>query len=251
MVPGRVSGPNGPIRKTTAMNTDTSISATPFYTAYQRQGQGTRLKRKHIRQYSPDFMAASGGQPGMSVLELGCGNGLFLRFLDQAGLRDVQGVDGDPRVLDEIPHGLRARVTIADFDRFFAQTSGRRQFDRIALFDVLEHFDPADATELLRGSRALLAPGGKVVVRVPNMGSPFGLGLQYKRRHPSQRLHRGLAGPGRPRRRTAGVALLPPGLCHPRPRVAGTGVTGGLSLFLAAPPRIWSPALIGVFSRGD
>ena len=59
----------------------TNISKNEFYQAYERKGQGTVLKAKHIRQFHKDFVEASEYKPEMSVLELGCGNGLFLRFL--------------------------------------------------------------------------------------------------------------------------------------------------------------------------
>ena len=65
------------------------IRENEFYGAYDRRGQGCLLKRKHIRQFGKDFVASSGFAPTMSVLELGCGNGLFLRYLDHLGVKNL------------------------------------------------------------------------------------------------------------------------------------------------------------------
>lgn len=108
------------------MSGGTSINNNSFYQSYQRKGQGTVIKKKHIRQFQKDFVDASDFKTAMSVLELGCGNSLFLRFLDMLGVTSFEAVDGDQRVLGEMPESLRARVTIADFDTYFAGDQARR-----------------------------------------------------------------------------------------------------------------------------
>lgn len=47
------------------------------------------------------------------------------------------------------------------------------------MFDVLEHFTAEGAVDLLRKVESVLSPGGKIVVRVPNMSSPLALPMQY------------------------------------------------------------------------
>lgn len=224
-----------------------TVDGDPFYRAYDRSGQGVRLKSKHVRQYEIDFVRRSGWHSGLSVLELGCGNGLFLRFLEQAGAADFLGVDGDSRVIEEIPEGLRARVVIADFKAFFAGC--QRRFDRVVLFDVLEHFAPADAAALLSAIADVLAPGGKVVIRVPNMGSPFGLGVQY-----NDVTHQSAFTPGS-LAQVARAAGYPLPDFHPQAyssrwrELREALLTRTLSWFLAAPPMIWSPNMIAVLCR--
>jgi cyclopropane fatty-acyl-phospholipid synthase-like methyltransferase len=224
----------------------TSVSENAFYGAYDREGQGTVLKPKHIRQFNKDFVEASGFAPSMSVLELGCGNGLFLRFLAHLGVADFAGIDGDPRVLDAMPPELAARVRIADFTDFFAHPTPARRFDRVVMFDVLEHFTPEEGIVLLRAIASVLAPGGRLVVRTPNMASPWGLSLQY-----NDFTHRACysAGSLRQMAKVAGfrlVAARPQAYGSWRREIRERILTGVLSWFLAAPPQIWSPNLIGV-----
>lgn len=231
------------------MGDATGIDLDPFYQAYDRKGEGTSLKAKHVRQFGRDFVVNARFSPSMSVLEMGCGNGLFLRYLDKIGVRDFVGVDGDSRILGEIPADLARRVTIADFDVYLAETIGRRTFDRVVLFDVLEHFPAAAAAALLKKLADLLAPDGRIVIRVPNMGSPFALGMQY-----NDVTHLSAFTPGSLRQvaRTAGLALE-----GAYPQAYGSAVreikerllTSVLSAFLAMPPAIWTPAFIGVLRR--
>ena len=231
------------------MSGQTRIGADRFYQAYNRSGDGTVLAGKHIRQFDKDFAAACGYRPGMSVLELGCGNGLFLRYLEHRGVEDFCGVDGDPRVIEAMPESLRPRVHIADFADFLAGPAVARTFDRVVLFDVLEHFSPDDAVTLLGSIGGVLAADGQIVVRVPNVASPFGLNLQY-----NDVTHRTAFTPGSLRQvaRAAGfeeVSIGRQAYSSRRREIRERLLTGVLSWFLAMPPSVWTPAMIGVLAR--
>lgn len=231
------------------MSEETSISANPFYQAYQRKGQGTALKKKHVRQFTKDFVDASGFKSGMSVLELGCGNGLFLRFLESIGATNFAAVDGDARVLDEIPQHLRNKVTISDFDTYFSGAGADRQFDRVVLFDVLEHFTAEGAAALLKQIGTVLAPGGKVVVRVPNMSSPLALSMQYNDvTHLSAFTPGSLSQVGRSADFHR-VEFFPQAYSTVGKEIRERIFTKAVSWFLSAPPMIWSPAVIAVFTK--
>jgi hypothetical protein len=49
----------------------------------------------------------------------------------------------------------------------------------VVIFDVLKHFSPDEATGLMAAIRAALAPGGHIILRVPDAGSPWGLRYQF------------------------------------------------------------------------
>ena len=228
---------------------ETILSKNDFYGAYDRSGQGCDLKSKHIRQFNRDFLEASGFSLSMTVLELGCGNGLFLRYLDHIGANGFVGVDGDPRVLESMPTELVRRVEIADFSEYFVRRTDGATFDRVVLFDVLEHFSPEDGVALLRDIARILTPGGRVVVRVPNMASPWALSTQY-----NDVTHHACYTPGSLRQlaSVAGFRII-----TVRPQAYATWqrefreriLNGVLSWFLSAPPPIWSPNMVGVLER--
>jgi len=228
------------------MSNSNRVSENVFYQAYDRAGQGTILKSKHIRQFRKDFVEASDYRPEMSVLELGCGNGLFLQFLANFGVDDFMGIDGDPRILDQLSSELVPAVNVLEFADYFASELADRRFDRIVLFDVLEHFSPDDATDLLKSVAEIMNNDGRIVVRVPNMSSPFALGVQY-----NDVTHRTAFSPGSIRQ-VASVAGLKPVTSRPQAytttfrEIRERVLTSVLSWFLAMPPMIWSSIMIAV-----
>ena len=136
------------------------------------------LKAKHLHQFDREFLRASGADPSMSVLEVGCGTGIFLRYLVRRGFGHIIAVDSDAGlapVLDDL-EAVDIRLTDA------AAVIGAlppASVDRIVLFDVAEHI-PLDALcALMRGLKPLLAPGGRIVLRVPNCSSPWGMKVYF------------------------------------------------------------------------
>jgi cyclopropane fatty-acyl-phospholipid synthase-like methyltransferase len=221
----------------------------PFYRAYAREGQGVILAAKHMRQFRKDFVEASEFDTSMSVLELGCGNGLFLRFLQAIGVEDFEGVDGDARVMQEMPPEIARRVSIAEFDSYFARPKAERCFDRIVMFDVLEHFSVEEAVQLLKNVASLLKSDGCVVIRIPNVSSPFGLAMQF-----NDVTHRAAYTPGSLRQVASAAGLVPVAFRRQThssrlKNVRERAFTGVLSWFLAAPPAIWTPNFIAVLRK--
>jgi 2-polyprenyl-3-methyl-5-hydroxy-6-metoxy-1,4-benzoquinol methylase len=144
-----------------------------------RQKSAIQLKRKHLRQFDREFMLLSAATPDMSVLELGCGSGLFLRYLRERGFAVIAGVDYDENLAAALAGLDGVELTFGDVHEFAANAGGNRRFDRIVLFDLLEHMDLDRAMTLLGDLRGLLAPGGRLVIRVPNATSPWGLRMQF------------------------------------------------------------------------
>lgn len=97
---------------------------------------------------------------GTRILDVGCGGGTLLRALDAAGYRDLTGVD--PFLARDAEIG-RVRLRRATVEELAAERSGA--FDLVMIHHALEHV-PAPR-ETLRAIRALLAPGGHCLVRVP------------------------------------------------------------------------------------
>ena len=102
----------------------------------------------------------------IEICDLGCGNGLALRPFREAGVR-VVGVEPDDRAravaareLDEVHAGTAESLP---------EALNGRQFSCVRLFHSLEHcVDPARA---LDRAVELIAPGGVLVLEVPNCAS--------------------------------------------------------------------------------
>jgi cyclopropane fatty-acyl-phospholipid synthase-like methyltransferase len=146
-----------------------------------RDGSAIEVSSKHIRQFDKEFFAFTQANQSMEVLEIGCGSGLFLRYLLHRGFRFVTGVDYDENLRDALVDLKEAGYTIelTDAETYVDRNLDSLFFDRIVLFDLLEHIDLNDCVRLLRKLHGMLNEGGKILIRVPNMTTPWGLRLQF------------------------------------------------------------------------
>lgn len=103
---------------------------------------------------------------GSTVLDVGCASGYLARALVERGCT-VSGVEYDAADAEEARDVLE-RLEIADLNaRALDDIFEAGSFDAVVFGDVLEHvLDPAAA---LRSARALLRPGGAVIVSIPNV----------------------------------------------------------------------------------
>lgn len=98
-----------------------------------------------------------------SVLDVGCGDGLFLHLISRLLPHgDLWGID----TADLIPPD-RAR-SIRFLNSSIIEFRLERRFEVVYSHQVLEHIAPADLTTHLRSIHDALEPGGKFVVILPN-----------------------------------------------------------------------------------
>jgi 2-polyprenyl-3-methyl-5-hydroxy-6-metoxy-1,4-benzoquinol methylase len=100
------------------------------------------------------------------VLDVGCADGSMARVLVERGCT-VSGVELDEEAAERA-RGVLETTVVGDLERLdlsaeFAQAS----FDVVVFGDVLEHL--RDPLRSLRQAKELLAPGGSVVISVPNV----------------------------------------------------------------------------------
>jgi 2-polyprenyl-3-methyl-5-hydroxy-6-metoxy-1,4-benzoquinol methylase len=104
---------------------------------------------------------------GGRVLDVGCGSGLLGARLRELG-NTVWGADAAEEIAELATQRLDRflLVDVIDRDRI-NELIGKERFDVIVFADVLEHLPDPVAT--LYSYRHFLAPGGKILVSVPNI----------------------------------------------------------------------------------
>ena len=143
------------------------------YAAYKRY-QTPVIRPKHVRWYDREFWDPAGCTADTAVLELGSGTGEFLSYLKGKGVRRFLGVEQDADAVAVMEPGLEENVYVGDIWDFLEAGNKDGPFGCVVMLDVLEHFSAGDGVRLLEAIKGVLAPGGRVVARVPNMGSPWG-----------------------------------------------------------------------------
>ena len=123
-----------------------------YYSVYQtfKAYKEPELKKKHIKYYDRHFWFPTETKPDISVLEIGCGTGHFLRNLHFKGVAKITGVDRDPALENFIHPDVKARFVVAEIFDYLDFLPSDNLFDRIVMFDVLEHFDRRDGKRLLQ-----------------------------------------------------------------------------------------------------
>lgn len=219
------------------------------YKVYEQQA----LKPKHVRSFDREFWRPSLCSPEMSFLEIGCGTGIFLDYLRHKGVKEFTGIEQVQAAVDAANPEIAPHIHVTNIWTYLEQSSPDVSFDRIVLFDVLEHFSYVDAAKLLgRLASILNKKNGMITLRVPNMASPWGSMYQY-----GDVTHQSAYTPKSIEQiaLAAGLkcrAFLPQQRGSAFNRFTENCLHGFLSLVLTASPAIWTPNMIAVLERaGD
>jgi ubiquinone/menaquinone biosynthesis C-methylase UbiE len=133
------------------------------------ESQGERLPRR-----LSIALAAAAVAPGMKVLDVGCGRGEILRHCARLGA-DAYGVDYAPVAID-LASKIVAGETQSVGKTGVAQADAKQlpfpdnRFDRVLMFDVVEHLFPWELDRSLAEVKRVLRPGGAFIVHTaPNV----------------------------------------------------------------------------------
>jgi 2-polyprenyl-3-methyl-5-hydroxy-6-metoxy-1,4-benzoquinol methylase len=126
------------------------------------EGVGTRLGENHkaFFKYFPSNVRGK-------LLDVGCGDGRFLRHAKEQGF-EIWGIDFDKKSVENVKRNLGIDTVFAmSLEEFYEYAKEKDlKFDVITFFEVLEHQDkPREFLEMVKG---LLKEGGYIAGSVPN-----------------------------------------------------------------------------------
>lgn len=115
----------------------------------------------HLAHFFKHFPLSKG-----RLLEVGCGDGLFLEFAQKEGF-EVWGVDFDRKAVEVAKRrGLKNVFSISFNDFVEYAKKEMLKFDAITFFECLEHQEDPD--EFIKNIKTLLKCGGRIAGSVPN-----------------------------------------------------------------------------------
>ena len=113
-----------------------------------------------------------------AILDVGCGEGALLAFLQERGYTNLHGFDLSPENI-KICH-QRGLTFVRQHDALrLDELPGPSEYHVIICLDLIEHLSKEQAVPFLRPVHQRLALGGYVVIQTPNMGSVIGLFHRY------------------------------------------------------------------------
>jgi len=146
-----------------------------------RAWDGTWRRNRDFLRLKDHALHLVGPRPGMRVLDIGCANGAQMVMLGLQGA-EVAGQDLDAPAVEQANRklerlGLGGRAHVGDASRLQFDDES---FDGVLSSDFHEHFDDALALEINREAWRVLRPGGRYVVKTPNLAY-LRVSLAFKR----------------------------------------------------------------------
>ncbi len=138
-----------------------------YYSDFKKGEKREKFGALHLRLwYNEKYLPLLKGVPHeASFLEIGCGSGLMLNYLNHAGFTNLTGIDiSADQAAEAASRGFRALE--ADALQYLPQHP--MEFDVIIAMDVVEHFKKEELLDLLAAIRQSLKPGGLFIIQTPN-----------------------------------------------------------------------------------
>jgi 2-polyprenyl-3-methyl-5-hydroxy-6-metoxy-1,4-benzoquinol methylase len=111
------------------------------------------------------------------ILDIGCGTGHFLYYLEKIGYTNHYGIDISPEQVEFVKNNITQRAETADVFEYLKAKND--QFDAIVGNDIIAHIPKDSTLSFLNLIYSSLKPNGKCILRTDNMDMPFPVKLRY------------------------------------------------------------------------
>ena len=122
------------------------------------------------RYYKKNYLKQLPNDKKTRILDIGCGMGHFLNFLEKEGYENYLGIDISEENI-EFCKEKNFNVRLCNVFDYLKENSGL--FDTIIMNDVIEHFDKQEIIQLLKLVHRNLIINGKLIIKVVNASNPI------------------------------------------------------------------------------
>jgi SAM-dependent methyltransferase len=140
-----------------------SIDPKTYGSEYYEPWRHPREERARAALWKRRLHQVARRTPVSTLLDVGCGDGHFLQIARDSGWA-VEGIEFSPTGARHAAERLGRPIALGDLSR---ENLLRGPFEVVTLWHVLEHLP--DAQAMIEAVRGRMAPGGLLVVAVPNL----------------------------------------------------------------------------------
>lgn len=113
----------------------------------------------------------------VKIMDLGCGNGGFVCWLQRSGYLNAEGIDASEEQIDVAKKLGISKIKKAEIKEFIKDK--KQEYDVVFMRDVLEHFNKSEILDILEFVSQSLKYGGRIIVQVPNANNVLSGRLRY------------------------------------------------------------------------
>ena len=112
------------------------------------------------------------------ILDIGCGDGKFISFLQRKGYTGVEGMELSSQQAEEARKNVKCPIhEVDDAAPFLREKTNTYQM--ITMNDVLEHVPKQETVSFLKSIHGAINPGGVLVVNVPQVSGLTSIFYRY------------------------------------------------------------------------
>jgi len=124
---------------------------------------------RNYKNYLPSDRSAN-------ILDIGCGNGIFLRFLKKMNFYNSEGFDLS---IENVEECKKFGLSVDFGDAFEYLSQNNKKYSVIVLNDVIEHIPKNEVVDKMQLLKSHLEDGGYVIVKTLNMSNPISVNTLY------------------------------------------------------------------------
>lgn len=157
---------------------DSKVIFEKYHETFYKNSQGWRDYELTSAGYGEWYYDCLPEDKKARILDIGCGDGKFLFFLQQNGYMGMEGLELSSRQAEEARKHVKCPIYVVDDTAVFLQEHPSA-YRMIAMNDVLEHIPKQETVNLLKAVLEALQPGGNAVVNVPQVSGFTSLFCRY------------------------------------------------------------------------